>query len=169
MKHTAKAQYDSMEAARQRLLELLCYEKHRQQYHTRTDMAAAMIRHLESLEGFEDAAYAFDNCLLCKQVVDAVEDNKKEWVSALESTRLVLWNNDWTHLSVFAKHLRQQSPQSFRKHRYQKQNGCCQRRTNNIMVKIPLLFVSSGSKERPTRIFVKDLRLFGKFIVAFFE
>ena len=83
LKHTAKDHYDSLEAARNRLLELLHYDVHREKYEKRTDMAADLIRRLESEGGFEDADYAFDNGLLCKQVVDTIEEFNKEWVSEL--------------------------------------------------------------------------------------
>ncbi len=78
---------------------------------------------MESEEGFEDADYAFDNGLLCRQVVEAIEEAGKDWVSEIERTRLVLWHGEWTHIGQVGQHLREDSPHSFRQYTYQKRTG----------------------------------------------
>jgi len=123
MRQTAKPNYEALEAARERLLDLLAYHSHQERYQTRTDMAAAMIRQLESEGGFEDADYAFDNGLFCKQVVAAIEEAGKEWVSELETSRKVLWKDQWVRLDEVAKQLRTESPRSFREYECEKRNG----------------------------------------------
>ncbi len=123
LRQTSKSSFESMEKARERLLDMLAHWEHRKQYVKRTDIAAELIRQLESEGGFEEADYAFDNGLLCKQVAEAIEEAGKEWVSQLEGTRLVLWNDQWTPIREVASHLKENHPNSFREYSYQKRNG----------------------------------------------
>jgi hypothetical protein len=60
LKMTAQASYEQMEAAMQRLVELLHHHINQRQYRKRTEMVVEVVRQLEGEGHFPKADYAFD-------------------------------------------------------------------------------------------------------------
>ncbi|ASC70533.1 hypothetical protein XM38_014720 [Halomicronema hongdechloris C2206] len=63
---TAQESYEEMAQVRQRLVELLHYQKNRLAYRKRTEMAVELVRQIEAEGQFPQAHYAFDNGVLCR-------------------------------------------------------------------------------------------------------
>ncbi len=57
---TARESYEQMEEVMDRLTELVCYQRNRQQYRKRTEIAVDIVRQLEAEGQFPEAHYAFD-------------------------------------------------------------------------------------------------------------
>jgi hypothetical protein len=114
LKATAKDSYEQMEAAQQRLLELLHYWKNRRQYKKRTELALEMVQQIENEEKFAQANYAFDNSVLSLKLTQFIEDCGKHWVSELECSRNIQWHGQWVRVDQVATELREQHPESFR-------------------------------------------------------
>jgi len=73
-----------------------------------------MVRQLEEEGQFPQADYAFDNGVLTLELTRLIESKGKHWVSELESSRLILWQDQWRRIDEVATELRQQHPESFR-------------------------------------------------------
>ena len=58
---TAQESYENVARVRERLVELLHYQKNRLAYHKRTAMAVDLVRQIEAEGHFPQAHYAFDN------------------------------------------------------------------------------------------------------------
>ena len=70
---TAKEHYEQMEQVRERLLELLHYQKNRLAYRKKTKIAVEIVSQLE-LEGqFKNADYAFDQGVLSRPLTELRE------------------------------------------------------------------------------------------------
>ncbi len=95
MKATVRESYDQMEAARERLLELLHHLKHKRQYKKRTQIALEMAQRIEREGHFPDANYAFDNGVLTLDLSRFIESCSKHWVSEIECSRNIQWSVVW--------------------------------------------------------------------------
>jgi hypothetical protein len=114
LKATVQASYEQMEQARTRLLELLHHLEHKLAYQKRTEIVVEMVAQLEEEGKFPQADYAFDNGVLTIELTRLIESKGKHWVSELESSRLILWQDQWRRIDEVATELRQRHPESFR-------------------------------------------------------
>src|SRR3954469_8442597 len=114
LKATVQASYEQMEQARTRLLELLHHLEHKRAYKKRTEIVVEMVAQLEEEGQFPQADYAFDNGVLTLELTRLIESKGKHWVSELESSRLILWQDQWRRIDEVATELRQQHPESLR-------------------------------------------------------
>jgi hypothetical protein len=123
LKATVHASYEQMEQARTRLLELLHHVEHRLAYKKRTEIVVEMVKQLEEEGNFPQADYAFDNGVLTVELARLIESRGKHWVSELESSRNILWHDQWRRIDEVAKELREHHPESFRKVTVRCRNG----------------------------------------------
>jgi hypothetical protein len=123
LKATAGQNYDTLEAARERLLELLHYEIHRRSYRKITEMAVDVVRKIEDENHFPQADYAFDNGVLNLDLTREIENRSKQWTSELESSRHINWKGVWRRIDGVAAELKQQHPESFRRVEYPTRSG----------------------------------------------
>jgi DDE superfamily endonuclease len=114
LKATVQTSYVQMEQARTRLLELLHHLEHKLAYKKRTEIVVEMVAQLEEEGKFPQADYAFDNGVLTIEVTRLIESKGKHWVSELESSRLILWQDQWRRIDEVETELRQRHPESFR-------------------------------------------------------
>ncbi len=68
-----------MEKVRERLIELLYYQKNRLAYRKRTEIAVEIVRQIEAEGQFPDANYAFDNGVLTLALTKVIEQSGKHW------------------------------------------------------------------------------------------
>src|SRR5919108_3855368 len=115
LKATVQASYVQMEQARTRLLELLHHLEHKLAYKKRTEIVVEMVGQLEEEGQFPQADYAFDNGVLTLELTRLIESKGKHWVSELESSRHILWQDEWRRIDEVATELRQHHPESFRR------------------------------------------------------
>ena len=120
---TVKDSYEQMEAAQQRLLELLHHLKNRLHYKKRTELALEMVTQIESEGHFSQANYAFDNGVLSLELTRFIEKNGKHWVSELECSRHIQWHGQWVRADKLDEELREQHPENFRHHKVCCRNG----------------------------------------------
>src|SRR6476660_77906 len=73
-----------------------------------------MVKQLEEEGNFPQADYAFDNGVLTLELTRLIESKGKHWVSELESSRLILWQDQWRRIDEVETELRQRHPESFR-------------------------------------------------------
>lgn len=110
---TQQASYDSMEQVQERLLELLYYRQHQLSYRKRTQMAVDIVREIEAEGLYPQADYAFDQGVLSHPLAVLIETSGKHWVSEIEKTRLILWQDKWQQVQKVAEYLHQEHPESF--------------------------------------------------------
>jgi hypothetical protein len=115
LKATVPASDEQMERARTRVLELLHHLEHKLAYKKRTEIVGEMVARLEEEGQFPQADYAFDNGVLTVELTRLIESKGKHWVSELESSRNILWKDQWRRIAEVALELRQLHPESFRK------------------------------------------------------
>jgi hypothetical protein len=120
---TVQASYEPREQARMRLLELLHHLAHKLAYKKRTEIVVEMVAQLEEEGKFPQADYAFDNGVLTLELTRLIESKGKHWVSELESSRHILWQDEWRRIDDVATELRQTHPESFRKVSVRCRNG----------------------------------------------
>jgi hypothetical protein len=92
---TRRESYEDMEQVYERLLELLHYYQHQLGYRKRTEMAVDIVRQIEAEGHYPQADYAFDQGVLTHPLTQLIESSGKHWVSEIEVTRLILWDNQW--------------------------------------------------------------------------
>jgi hypothetical protein len=114
LKATVQTSYAQMEQARTRLLELLHHMEHQLAYKKRTEIVVEMVAQLEEEGKFPQADYAFDNGVLTLELTRLIESKGKHWVSELESSRHILWQDQWRRIDEVATELRQKHLESFR-------------------------------------------------------
>jgi len=114
LRMSAQHSYTEMEQLWQRLIELLHYQKNRLAYRKRTEIAVEIVRQLEAEGHFPQAHYAFDNGVLCLELVRLIEQHHKHWVSEIERSRHILWQGRWQRVDAVAAELRAEHPESFR-------------------------------------------------------
>src|SRR4029453_18227125 len=120
---TATTSYAQMTAVRHRLLEVLHHQLHRRLYRKRTALAMDMVAQLEAEGQFPQADYAFDNGVLTVDLTRLIESKGKHWVSEVESSRHILWKDEWRRIDEVAAELRQTHPESFRQVHVRCRNG----------------------------------------------
>jgi hypothetical protein len=123
LKATVQESYEQMEQARERLLELLHHLRHRLAYKKRTAMVVEIVAALEEEGQFPSAQYAFDNGVLTLELTRLIESKGKHWVSEVESSRHILWEDRWRRIDEVAAELRQTHPESFRLVQVRCRNG----------------------------------------------
>jgi hypothetical protein len=123
LKATVQASYEQMEQARTRLLELLHHLEHKLAYKKRTEIVVEIVAQLEEEGQFPYADYAFDNGVLTLDLTRLIESKGKHWVSEGESSRHILWKEEWQRIDEVARELRQTHPESFRKVTVRCRNG----------------------------------------------
>jgi hypothetical protein len=123
LRATAKASYEQMGEAQQRLLELLHYYKHRLEYRKRTEIAVEIVRQLEAEGQFPQAHYAFDNGVLTLELTRLIEGRGKHWVSEVEVSRHIQWQGRGGRMDEAVAELRQHHPESFRPVKVSCRNG----------------------------------------------
>lgn len=111
---SAQQSYTEMAQVMERLSELISYQSNRLEYRKRTEIARDLVEQLETEGQFPHAHYAFDNGVLTLELTRLIESKGKHWVSEIESSRHILWDNQWQRVDAVAAHLRSQHPQSFR-------------------------------------------------------
>ena len=114
LKMSRQENYDRMEKVRKRLIELLHYHQHQLSYKKRTEMAVEMVKQIESEGNYPQADYAFDQGVLTVALTNLIESKGKHWVSEIERTRLILWDEKWMQVQIVAEYLKQSHPESFR-------------------------------------------------------
>src|SRR5262245_37951556 len=82
-----------------------------------------MVKQLEEEGTFPQGDYAFDNGVLTLELTHLIASKGKHWVSEIESSRLILWKDEWQRVEEMATELRQQHPESFRKVAVRCRNG----------------------------------------------
>lgn len=120
---TAQDNYTDLEQARERVIDLLHYQKNRLSYRKRTEIAVEIVRQLETEGQFPQAHYAFDNGVLSLPLTQLIEQQGKHWVSELESSRLIQWHGPWRRVDEVAAELGQQHPESFRQLNVKRRSG----------------------------------------------
>jgi hypothetical protein len=123
LKATVQTSYEQMEQARTRLLELLHHVEHKLAYKKRTEIVVEIVKQLEEEGHFPHADYAFDNGVLTRELTQLIESKGKHWVSEIESSRLILWQDQWRRVDEVAAELRHQHPESFRQVSVRCRNG----------------------------------------------
>lgn len=123
LKATEQESYAQMEQARERLLELLHHLEHRLAYKKRTEIVVEMVAQLEGEGRFPQADYAFDNGVLTLALTRLIESKGKHWVSEVESSRHILWEDQWQRIDEVAAELRRKHPESFRRVQVRCRNG----------------------------------------------
>ena len=120
---TRRESYEQMEQVHQRLLELLHYHQHHLRYRKRTQMAVDVVKQLESEGDYPQADYAFDQGVLTVALTNLIESSNKHWVSEIERTRLILWQDKWQQVQSVAAQLKQAHHGSFRYKKVRCRNG----------------------------------------------
>jgi hypothetical protein len=123
LKATVQESYAQMEQARERVLELLHHLQHRLAYKKRTAMVVEIVASLEEEGQFPSAHYAFDNGVLTLELTRLIERKGKHWVSELESSRHILWQDQWQRIDEVGAELRREHPESFRRVQVRCRNG----------------------------------------------
>jgi hypothetical protein len=123
LKASDRAYYESLDGARQRLVELLSYESHQRAYKKRTELFVEIVQQLEEEGNFPDVDYVFDNGVLSRPLTAYIETQGKYWLSDLEKSRNINWKGRWCRVDRVAEELRRDHPQAFRKHTATLRNG----------------------------------------------
>jgi hypothetical protein len=119
LKATAGPDDDNRPAARERRLERLHYQAHRQAYRHITEIAVDVVRQIEDEGPFPEADYAVDNGVLSLNLTRLIEERDQYWTSELEASRHLNWRGEWRRIDEVAAELKEQHPQSFRRIEYQ--------------------------------------------------
>jgi hypothetical protein len=114
LKMSAKTEYETLAEVRARMVELLHYHKNRLEYRKRTEIALEIVREIEAEGQFPNTDYAFDNGVLTRELTELIEASGKHWVSEIECSRNILWNDQWRRVDQVKLALRTQHPESFR-------------------------------------------------------
>ncbi|MEM9508647.1 MAG: hypothetical protein AAGA16_13335 [Cyanobacteria bacterium P01_E01_bin.35] len=123
---TARENYEQMEQVKQvkeRLVELLHYQKNRLAYRKRTEIAVDIVSQLESENNFPHADYAFDQGVLSRPLTEVIEESGKHWVTEIERSRNVMWNGQWQRVDKIAEELKANHSESFRHKLVRCRNG----------------------------------------------
>ena len=114
LNETVKENYEAMEQVRERLLELLCYQKNRLAYRKRTEIAVEIVRQIETEGKFPHADYAFDQGVLSRPLTELIEEKGKHWVTEVERSRNIMWDGQWQRVDQVAEELKTKHRESFR-------------------------------------------------------
>ena len=118
-----KEDYDSLQEARTRIMELLHYQKNCLEYRKRTEIAVEMVRQIEQEGILPNANYAFDQGILSRELTQVIEESGKYWVTEVEKSRNVMWQNQWQRVDKVAAELKDNYPESFRLKQVTCRNG----------------------------------------------
>jgi hypothetical protein len=77
---------DNRQTARERRLERLHYQAHRQAYRNITEIAVDVVRQIEDEGPFPDADDAVDNGVLSLNLTRLREEHDQYWISELEAS-----------------------------------------------------------------------------------
>jgi hypothetical protein len=94
----------TLEGYRQRLVDLLVYRVRQQLYHTKTVLAADLVRSAVIMN-VPFSVVTFDGWFLHNVLIDQIEAVHKDWVGGCPKDRLVWFNNRWTQLQEYWKTL----------------------------------------------------------------
>lgn len=114
LKMTVKEDYEEMEQVRERLLELLHYQKNRLAYRKRTEIVVEVVNQIETEGKFPHADYAFDQGVLSRPLTELIEAKGKHWVTEVERSRNIMWHDKWQRVDRVAEELKAAHPESFR-------------------------------------------------------
>jgi len=120
---TRKDSYGNKQEAAKRLVEVLCHMKHKKAYKKRSVLFREMVQRIEEEEVCPPAAYVFDNGVLSLELIQYLEAREKFWLSELEKSRHIFWDNRYQRIDEVAGQLRTQHPESFRQVTIQCRNG----------------------------------------------
>ena len=120
---TKQENYEQMEQVKERLSELLHYQKNRLAYRKRTEIAVEIVRQIEAEGEFPEANYAFDQGVLSRRLTEEIESSGKHWVTEVEKSRNIMWNGQWQRVDEVEKELRKDHPESFRHKLVRCRNG----------------------------------------------
>jgi len=123
LKATAKGVSETKEAGRQRMLELLAHLQHTRAYKKRREIFLELVHRIEQEGHFPSSPYVFDNGVLSVEVTQEIERWGKYWLSELEKSRHIFWDNRYHRIEEVALELRQSHPESFRKVTVSQRNG----------------------------------------------
>jgi hypothetical protein len=94
LKATVGQDDDDRQAARERRLERLHYQAHRQAYRQITEIAVDVVRQIEDERHFPEADYAFDSGVLSLNLTQLIEERDQYWTSELEASRHINWRGE---------------------------------------------------------------------------
>src|SRR2546426_7291356 len=77
-------------------------------------MVVEIVAYIEEEGQFPQAHSAFDNGVLTLELTRLIESKGKHWVSEVESSRHILWQDQGRRLDEVAARLRQTHPPNFR-------------------------------------------------------
>jgi hypothetical protein len=120
---SAQQSYQQITQVMERLSELVAYQRNRLAYRKRTEIVCDVVAQIEAEGEFPDAHYAFDNGVLTLALTQLIESHAKHWVSEIESSRLIMWDNHWQRVDGVAASLRHSHPESFWALQVKKRNG----------------------------------------------
>jgi hypothetical protein len=123
LQETVHESYTQLEAARERMLELLHHRVHRLGYKKRTEIALDIVQQLEQEGHFPQAHYTFDNGVLSLELTRGIEHAGKHWVSELECSRHIQWQGQWRRVDAVAAELQRGHPESYRAVQVRCRNG----------------------------------------------
>ena len=90
-----KQKYEQMSEVHKRIEELLYYQKNRLSYRKRPEIAVELVKKIEEEGNFSKADYGFDNGVLSLPLTQLIEKSCKNWVREIESSRQILWQDQW--------------------------------------------------------------------------
>lgn len=168
---SAQQSYSEMAQVMQRLTELLAYQSNRLAYRKRTEIVRDVVEQLETEGEVPNAHYAFDNGVLTLELTQLIESKGKHWVSEIESSRLIVWNNQWQRVDAVAAQLCQNHAESFRVVSVKKRNGETQQmwaftkvvRLRRYGRKRLVIVHEQPDRERPSSILAHRCPALGKY------
>jgi len=110
---TGKASYSNKQEAARRLVEVVCHMKHNKAYKKRSVLFREMVQRIEEEAVCPPAVYVFDNGVLSLELTQYLEAREKFWLSELENSRHIFWNNRYQRIDEVADQLRTEHPESF--------------------------------------------------------
>ena len=111
---TGKVSSSTKQEATRRLVEVLCHMQHNKAYKKRSVLFREMVQRIEEEEVCPPAVYVFDNGVLSLELTQYLEARGKFWLSELEKSRHIFWDNRYRRIDQVADQLRTQHPVSFR-------------------------------------------------------
>lgn len=120
---TRKEGYPGKQEAAKRLVEVICYMKHKKAYKKRSVLFREMVQRLEEEGVCPPAVYVFDNGVLSLELTQYLEARGKFWLSTLEKSRHIFWENRYQRIEEVARHLRTHHPESLRQVTVKLRNG----------------------------------------------
>jgi hypothetical protein len=115
--------YEDIEKAQARILELLHYRNNQLGYKKRTEITLEIVKRIEEEGCFPTANYAFDNGVIALDLTRFIESCGKHWVSEVEKNRKVMWRGKWYRADELCDLLKRCHPEGFRKSRVRCRNG----------------------------------------------